>query len=115
MAGLFARFRKTPAPRPLEPGMMTIGLDQVPVQFRRHAQARRLVLRLSPDGSTVVVTVPPRVSRAEAMSFAEKSRDWVEKRLKAYGGGIALAPGSRIPLRGVLHEIRHVPARRGTV
>ena len=39
----------------------------------------------------------------------------MEKRLKAHGGGIALAPGSRIPLRGVLHEIRHVPARRGTV
>jgi predicted metal-dependent hydrolase len=115
MAGLFARFRKAPAPRPLEPGVITVGLDQLPVQFKRHAQARRLVLRLSPDGTTVVVTVPPRVSRTEALSFAEKSRDWVEKRLKAHGDGIALAPGNTIPLRGVPHEIRHVPARRGTV
>jgi hypothetical protein len=49
------------------------------------------------------------------LSFAEKSRDWVEKRLKAHGDGIALAPGNTIPLRGVPHEIRHVPTRRGTV
>ena len=115
MAGLFARFRKVSAAKPLDPGVIDIGFEKVLVRFKRHAQARRLVLRLSTDGVSVVVTVPPRVSRAEALSFAERSHDWVAKRLEAQGGSIALAPGGRIPLRGVDHEIRHVPARRGTV
>jgi predicted metal-dependent hydrolase len=115
MAGLFARFRKAPAARPFEPGVIVVSDTPVTVHFKRHAQARRLVLRLTSDGSGVSVTVPPRVGRAEALRFAEASHDWIAQRIAAQGDSIALAPGSRIPLRGVDHEIRHVPARRGTV
>lgn len=92
---------------------MTTGT--IDVLFRRHAQARRLVLRLSADAAGVVVTVPPRVSRAQALDFVERSKQWIEKRRAAHGGVVTLRPGNVIPLRGQDHEIRHLPTRRGTV
>ena len=115
MVGLFARIRGAVPPKPLDPATLDLSSRQIDVLFRRHAQARRLVLRLNSEATAVVVTVPPRVSRAQALDFAERSRDWVEQRLAAHGGTIALKPGSLIPLRGADHEIRHVQSRRGTV
>ncbi len=85
------------------------------VVFRRHAQARRLVLRLNATGTGVLVTVPKGVSRARALEFTERSRNWIEDRVKARGGLIHLAPGHVLPLRGIDHDIRHVPSRRGLV
>lgn len=83
--------------------------------FRRHAQARRLVLRLNANGTGVLVTVPNGVSRARALEFTERSRSWIEERVRARGGLIHLAHGSALPLRGMEHDIRHIPGRRGIV
>ena len=85
------------------------------VVFRRHAQARRLVLRLSHEGTSVLVTVPKGVSRLKAIEFTERSRGWIEERMRARGGNIHLRPGHQIPLRGALHEVIHLHSRRGTV
>lgn len=85
------------------------------VVFRRHAQARRLVLRLNSTGTGVLVTVPKGVSRARALEFTERSRCWIEERVRARGGLIHLEPGHVVPFRGVGHEIRHVAGRRGVV
>lgn len=116
MAGLFSKVRKAILPaRQLEPGRLALTQGEIAVTFRRHAKARRLVLRLTSDATAVVVTVPPKVSRAQALGFAERSRQWIEDKLAAHGGAITLAAGSRIPLRGQDHEIRHLPILRGTV
>jgi predicted metal-dependent hydrolase len=115
MTGLFRRLRRRAAPEPLDPARIEALGAAVDVVFRRHAQARRLVLRLGGDGASVIVTVPPGVSRARALEFAERSRPWIEDRITARGELIRLAPGHRLPLRGVLHEIRHLDSRRGTV
>ena len=115
MAGLIARLRRKSAPLPLEPAMLSLAEGAIEVRFRRHAQARRLVLRLTAEAAAVVVTVPPGATRAQALDFASRSRDWIEQHLASHGGAIALKPGNRIALRGVDHEIRHLPSRRGTV
>lgn len=83
--------------------------------FRRHAQARRLVLRLNMEATAVTVTVPHGVSRLKAVDFAERSKDWIAQRLALRGQNIPLRPGSRIPLHGVDHDILHVATTRGRV
>lgn len=92
-----------------------VGEEVLDVVFRRHAQARRLVLRLNSSGTGVIVTVPKGVSRGRALEFTERSRSWIEERVRSRGGLIRLEHGHVLPLRGVSHEIRHVDSRRGLV
>jgi predicted metal-dependent hydrolase len=107
--------RRFLSPKPLEPARLAIGPAGLEVEFRRHRQARRLVLRLNSEATAAIVTVPRGVSRARALDFARRSAAWLEARLAQRGEPVALAPGSAIPLRGLPHEIRHIPSRRGTV
>lgn len=109
------RLRRVIEPKTLDPAALNVGDSDLPVVFRRHAQARRLVLRLNAEGTAVVVTVPYGVSRAQALDFADRSKEWLQHRLANRGAAIKLAPGSRIPLRGVDHEVRHIESRRGLV
>lgn len=115
MIAILRRLRKAAVPRPLEPALIQCDGQEMRVVFRHHRMARRLILRLNPDGTAAVVTVPHGVSRAQALDFAERSSDWLAGRIKSRGGNIRLQPGSQIPLRGELHEIRHISAVRGTV
>lgn len=115
MIGLLRSLQRTVGPRPLEPSRLLVGDEVLDVVFRRHAQARRLVLRLNATGTGVLVTVPKGVSRARALEFTERSRSWIEDRVRARGGLIPLAHGASLPLRGIEHEIRHLPGRRGIV
>lgn len=85
------------------------------VVFRRHGQARRLVLRLNSAATGVLVTVPNGVSRIKALEFTARSRGWIEQRVKSRGGLIRLEAGQVLPLRGIRHEIRHVDGKRGVV
>lgn len=115
MPGLFRTMRRADPSAPLEPSHVVIDGEAVPVTFRRHAQARRLVLRLNSEASAVVVTVPNGVSRAKAQDFTERSRDWIAHHLSVRGKTVPLRPDSIIPFRGEDYSIRHLPARRGTV
>ena len=53
----------------------------VPIHITRHARARRLTMRLSPDGGAVRVTLPRWSRSAEALRFARDRRDWLEAQL----------------------------------
>ena len=115
MIGLLRSLQRTVAPRPLEPSRIAVGEEMLEVVFRRHAQARRLVLRLNASGTGVLVPVPHGVSRLKALEFTARSRDWIEERVRQRGGLIHLEPGHTLPLRGIPHDIRHVASRRGVV
>src|SRR6478736_4898393 len=115
MIGLLRSLQRTVGPRPLEPSRLLVGDEVLDVVFKRHAQARRLVLRLNATGTGVLVTVPRGVSRARALEFTERSRSWIEERVRTRGGLIHLADGAALPLRAIEHDIRHVPGRRGVV
>ena len=115
MIGLLRSLQRAVAPKPLEPSRIKVGPEIMEVLFRRHAQARRLVLRLNANGTAVLVTVPKGVSRIKALEFTERSRPWIEDRVRNRGGTVRLLPGHAIALRGVEHEIRHIASRRGTV
>ncbi len=117
--GLVSRHRDLPhnarPPKPIEPALLAIEGNSISVTFRRNAQAKRLVLRLSRDRSGVIVTLPPRASRSEALAFALKSSSWIAKRLKAEPQARPLEAGDEILLRGELHRVVHAGVRRGTV
>jgi predicted metal-dependent hydrolase len=102
-------------PKVIEPALLAIEGQAIAVSFRRNAKARRLVLRLSRDRSGVVITVPPRVSRREALDFAKKSSKWISDRLKAEPVERPLQAGEDILIRGERRRIVHSGSRRGTV
>ncbi|MEM6858946.1 MAG: SprT family zinc-dependent metalloprotease [Pseudomonadota bacterium] len=54
-----------------------LGSDTVPIVLRRHPSAKRLTLRLAPDGSAVRITLPKWAHGNEAMAFAHARRDWL--------------------------------------
>lgn len=77
-----------------------IGERELPLAIRRHARARRLVMRLAPDGSEVRVTLP-RWGRAEdALVFARARIEWIERQLAAVPRAEAPRPGGTIRYRG---------------
>jgi predicted metal-dependent hydrolase len=102
-------------PKIIEPALLAIDGQAISISFRRHAKARRLVLRLSRDRSGVIITLPPRVSRSEALDFARKSSKWISQRLKAEPAERPLQVGAQILIRGEFCRIVHSGSRRGTV
>lgn len=86
----------------------------LPVEVRRLAHARRLTLRLAPDGAAVRVTIPQWAPTAEALDFARSRRAWLERQLEALAPAEPLQPGGMVPWRGELLHLAHDPAgRRG--
>ncbi len=91
----------------------------IPVEFRRNARAKRLILRLNPakkpgQADGVVVTLPKGVDAQEGLQFAEANRDWISARFLTLPEKLLFVDGATLPFRGENHVIRHVPGgRRG--
>jgi predicted metal-dependent hydrolase len=102
-------------PKTIEPAQLAIEDKSISVTFRRHAKARRLVLRLSRDRSGVIVTLPPRVGRKEALDFAKRSSQWIAERLTAEPAKRPVEAGATILLRGEHFRIVATGSRRGAV
>ncbi|MDE2239934.1 MAG: M48 family metallopeptidase [Rhodospirillales bacterium] len=84
----------------------------VAVMFKRSARARRISLRVDPAHG-VVITLPTRASRRAGLSLLQTHESWVHERLEALPEPLALKPGAVVPVRGLPHEIVHVPGGRG--
>lgn len=70
----------------------------LPIELNRHARARRLTLRLAPDGSAVKITLPRWCRSQDAIAFAQVRKPWLEAQL-------AKVPASVDPLaRGTLRH-----------
>lgn len=81
----------------------------IPLVLRRTAQARRMTMRLSPDGNEVRITLPPWGRSAEALEFAQKRAGWLAGQLAAVPQAAALGHGSALLYLGQLHTIAHDP------
>lgn len=53
----------------------------VPIELNRHPRARRLTLRLAPDGSAVRITLPRWCRSQDAIAFAAIRKAWLEAQL----------------------------------
>ena len=86
----------------------------IPIEVRRLAHARRLTLRLAPDGSAVRVTIPQWAPTRQALDFARSRQDWLERQLERVVVVSALAPGGWLEWRGERVQLLHDAAgRRG--
>jgi predicted metal-dependent hydrolase len=72
--------------------VVEVGGRVLPIEVIRNARARRLTLRLAPDGSAVRITLPNWCRTAEAVAFAHARRAWLAEQL-------AKVPERRDPVR----------------
>ena len=78
-----------------------IGGRIVPVAIRRNARARRLTLRLAPDGSEVRVTLPKWCASREALAFVHARTGWLAEQLGKIPAPRSLEPGGTLLYRGL--------------
>lgn len=90
MIGWLARAetRKTPTGPTIE-----VAGRALPITLRRNSRARRLTLRLAPDGSEVRLTLPRWCPEREALAFAHARAGWI-------GDQLARVPEHRVPVPG---------------
>ena len=72
----------------------------VPITLRRHPRARRLTMRLAPDGSEVRITLPKWARGSEAIAFAHARRDWLASQFAKLPRRAAPAPDGMLTYRG---------------
>ncbi len=97
---------------PRETPSIEIDGQVLPIVVRRLTQARRMTLRLAPDGSEVRLSIPHWGRTAEALSFARSRKDWLAAQLAALPQARAPEAGGTLSYRGAVLRIEHVPARR---
>jgi predicted metal-dependent hydrolase len=96
---------------PKELPLIEIAGREVPVVLRRAANARRLTMRLAPDGSEVRITLPRWGTSAEALAFARSRADWLVAQFDALPKPVELGDGTLIPYLGEHLLLRHDPAK----
>ena len=84
---------------PIDPEI-ELGGETIPIALRRHPTAKRLTLRLAPDGSEVRITLPKWARSAEAIAFAHTRRDWLAEQYSRIPKREAPGPGATLLYRG---------------
>lgn len=86
-----------------------VGGRALPVVIRRLERARRMTMRLAPDGSEVRISMPRWTRTAEALAFAESRREWLDRQMAALPPAVTLANGAELPFRGRTLQLVHDP------
>jgi predicted metal-dependent hydrolase len=86
------------------------GGRQLPVAIRRLPRARRISLRLAPDGSEVRIAMPRWGRTDEALAFARSKAAWIAAQLERVPRPVVFAPGMALPYRGEQLVLRHLAA-----
>lgn len=94
---------------PAEPEIEIAG-RRLPIVLRRLGHARRLTLRLAPDGSAVRITLPAWAEAREAIAFAHARADWLEGQLARLPARAAPEPGGTLLYRGRVLRIAWEPS-----
>ena len=84
----------------------------VPVRLHVDKRARRVSVRIDAHAREAVATSPSPKLALDAISFASERVEWIAERLGALPRPVLFRPGAYIPLRGVIHRLRHVETGR---
>ena len=84
----------------------------VPVRVHIDRRARRVSVRIDPTAREAIATAPSARYALDAIGFASERVDWIAERLDALPRAVVFKPGAYIPLRGVIHRLRHAETGR---
>jgi predicted metal-dependent hydrolase len=115
MINLLSSFRVLRQAPPLDPRTVVIDGATIVVSFKRNTRCKRMVLRLTPDGNALKVTLPPRVSLGEAVRFVENSKSWIAKTMANRAPRVAFADGQTVLYCGTPHGIQAPGGKRGLI
>jgi predicted metal-dependent hydrolase len=87
-------------------GAIRIGEPGIEVRLRRHARARRMILRVARAGGGPVLTLPPGATLAAAHSFLRDQEAWLRRQIEIAPGGMVVSDGTMLPFRGETLTIR---------
>ena len=79
---------------------LMVGGRELPVAIRTLPNARRMTLRIAPDGSEARITMPPWARSGEALTFARERSDWLALQLAAVPTRKAWGVDQALPYRG---------------
>ena len=85
--------------KPLDPEI-ELGGTRVPIVLKRMRHARRLTLRLAPDGSEVRITLPSWAEGREALAFVHSRAGWLAEQHAKLPRRAAPQPGGEVRYRG---------------
>jgi predicted metal-dependent hydrolase len=92
-----------------------IGGQKISLHFKRHARARRMVLRFDSKTGGLVMTLPKRTGLTEALRFVDQSAPWILRHLGKQVERKQAANGANVLLRGEPHVLNFTGGRRGLV
>jgi predicted metal-dependent hydrolase len=95
---------------PRETPAIDLGDTRLPIVVRRHANAKRMTLRLSPEGDEVRVTIPQWGRTGDALAFARARQGWLAAQLAAATPSGQVGPDATLYYRGEAVRVRHDPA-----
>lgn len=104
--------RRPPAERRPADRLLIDG-EAVPITFRQHGRARRVIMRMDRGGEGIVLTLPPGASQRLALDFAAGQASWIRAQRRRRQHAVAVEPAAMLPYRGVPHRIEHRPGGRG--
>jgi predicted metal-dependent hydrolase len=84
-----------------------IGGRELPVVVRRLSHARRMTLRLAPDGTEVRLSIPNWGRAQDAIAFARTRIEWLEQQLAVMPAAQPVGPGGTLRYRGEALLIEH--------
>jgi hypothetical protein len=94
---------------PLDPEIDLGGGRRVPIVLKRLRNARRLTLRLAPDGSEVRITLPAWAEGREAIAFAHARSGWLAEQAAKLPPRVAPEAGGTVRYRGRVLRIDWEP------
>jgi len=90
-----------------------LAIDGAPVEvtLRLNPRARRVIVKVHPGTGDVTIVAPSRRGLQHALEFARGEHDWIARQRARVPAAVTLAPGAKLPFRGVPHDVRHSAVR----
>ena len=95
---------------------ITINNQQIPLVVKKHATARRLIIRYQPLKKCVSLTLPKRVKLAQGLAFVQSKHEWIASQIAKFSPNYGdvegyFADGGIIPILGENVIIKYVGGR----
>ena len=91
---------------------LTISERTLAIELKRHARAKRITLRLKPDGTAIRLTLPKRCSVKKALEFAQSQQAWIARQLNRKIAPKPFEPNMQLEILGELLTFQHHAKRQ---